>query len=121
MPDQRKKLGRYGEEIAAQYLMEHEYKIIHRNWRCKTGELDIIAMFDTTLIFVEVRTRRLTGTFGSPQEAINTQKQWQVRNTAQYYMHQFHKHHSLARFDFIAVELNKEGALLQIHHIEHAF
>lgn len=72
-PHHNQACGRLGEEIAAEYLSEHGYEIIARNWRSRSGELDIIARTGRTVVAVEVKTR--TGTrYGHPLEAITVRK-----------------------------------------------
>lgn len=56
--DRRKTIGIIGENLAAKYLTMAGYKIIQRNWRCKCGEIDVIALDGEYLVFVEVKTRR---------------------------------------------------------------
>jgi putative endonuclease len=119
--DTRKKLGVYGEKLALAHLIALDYHLIQCNWRCRTGELDIIVHDDETLVFVEVRTRRVTGRFGTPQESVDLRKQRQVRDTAQVFLHHHRKHDSKIRFDLISVELSVAGELLRIDHIKHAF
>ena len=58
MPSQRSQLGNRGEQLAAQYLVQRGYTLIARNWRCAHGEIDIVALADSSIVFVEVRTRR---------------------------------------------------------------
>jgi len=65
--------GRAGEERAARHLQEHGYTLIARNWRCPSGELDIVATRGGDLVVVEVKTRR-TDWFGHPFEAIHARK-----------------------------------------------
>lgn len=66
-------LGRAGEDRASAHLVEHGYRLIARNWRCRTGELDIVAERDDLLVFVEVKTRR-SEDYGHPFEAIDERK-----------------------------------------------
>jgi Holliday junction resolvase-like predicted endonuclease len=66
--DRRKQTGRQGEDTAAVYLLEKGYRIIERNWVCRTGELDIMAQDGDILVFVEVRARR-GKRFGPPEES----------------------------------------------------
>jgi putative endonuclease len=119
--DSRRKLGVYGEKLALEHLIALDYALLQCNWRCRTGELDIIVYDGQTLVFVEVRTRRATGRFGTPQESVDLRKQRQVRETAQVYMHLHQKHDNKIRFDLISVELSNAGELLRIDHIKHAF
>lgn len=58
MAEQRRRLGDWGEAVAAAYLTQHGYEIVARQWRCAAGEIDIVAQRDGVLAFVEVRTRR---------------------------------------------------------------
>ncbi|MEW9697739.1 YraN family protein [Paenibacillus sp. SI8] len=119
--DDRKQLGTRGEDIAEVYLKERGYAVIERNWRCRTGELDIIAEIDGTLVFVEVRTRRPSGSFGMAKESIDYRKQLKVRETAQFYMHRYKKHEQRVRIDVIAVELSADGSVPCIEHMQGAF
>ena len=66
-------LGAAGEELAASYLLDVGYKVLERNWRCKIGELDIIAEHAGRVVGVEVKTRSSLG-FGHPAEAVNPAK-----------------------------------------------
>jgi putative endonuclease len=119
--DDRKQLGKLGEELAEAFLSERDYRIIERNWRCRTGELDIIAEKANKLIFVEVRTRRPSGRFGSAKESVDYRKQLKVKETAQFYLHRFQKYEQSIQFDVITVELSVDGAAPHIEHIKGAF
>jgi putative endonuclease len=119
--DDRKLLGKYGEELAESFLREQGYGIVERNWRCRTGELDIIAEFEGTLVFVEVRTRRPSGSFGIAKESIDYRKQLKVRETIQFYLHRYKKHDQRVRIDVITVELSADGADPHIEHMQGAF
>ncbi len=66
----RKELGARGEDLAAAFCIGKGMRILARNWRCRLGEIDLIAEQDGILHFVEVKTRR-TLTYGRPEEAIN--------------------------------------------------
>ena len=74
-------LGLRGEEIACAYLKGQKFTIVERNFRCKGGELDIIARDGKTLVFVEVKARR-TLSFGPPQMAVTPFKQRQISKAA---------------------------------------
>lgn len=79
-------LGRIGEEKAYKYLREKGYQILERNFRCKMGEVDIIAKDkNKDLVFVEVKTRR-SFQYGSPAEAINYRKKNHIYRVAKYYI-----------------------------------
>ena len=65
----RRSLGQRGEALAADYLRRMGYQVLATNFRCQWGEVDIVAMDGSTLVFVEVRTRR-GASFGTPQESL---------------------------------------------------
>jgi putative endonuclease len=119
--DSRKKLGDYGEKLALEHLLGLNYVCLHSNWRCKSGELDLIMRDASTLVFVEVRTRRNTGRFGSPQESVNVRKQRKVREIAQVYLHQYHQYDSKIRFDLVSIEMNRQGEFIRLEHLPYAF
>lgn len=119
--DDRKLLGRKGEELAFDYLFEQEYQIIERNWRCRSGEIDIIAEKANKLIFVEVRTRRPSSRFGTAKESVDYRKQAKIRDIAQFYLHRYQKYEQSIQFDVITVEMSDINAEPQIVHIQRAF
>ena len=85
--DGRKQTGILGEQAACEWL-SRKYSILHRNWRCRSGEIDVIAEDGEVLVFVEVRTRKKSGSFGIPAESVDFRKQQQVRKTAQIFLQQ---------------------------------
>ncbi|HIW33165.1 MAG TPA: YraN family protein [Candidatus Paenibacillus intestinavium] len=121
----RKQLGAEGEERASLYLQKQGYIIAERNWRCSSGELDIIAREDEQLVFIEVRTRTVyaqgTGVnrYGSVLEAITPRKQMQLRRLAEIYLYQKKLRNISLRFDVVLVE--RGGEEYTINHIKHAF
>ena len=94
--------GRYGEDLAAQYLARHGYRIILQNYRVPCGEVDIIAKDKEVLAFVEVKTRTGSG-FGSPAEAVTYRKRQQISRTALVYLSQQGWLNEPARFDVVSV------------------
>lgn len=74
-------LGRRGEELAAQYLIGHGYRIVDRNWRCSQGEIDLVAERDGEVAVVEVKTRSSVA-FGHPFDAITPAKAARLRRLA---------------------------------------
>ena len=74
-------LGQQGEQLAASFLAEAGLMVIDRNWRCKHGEIDIVAVAGRTLVICEVKTRSGLR-FGTPIEAITRQKAWRLRKLA---------------------------------------
>ena len=116
-----KSVGNLGEEIAASYLTGRGYRILERNFRCKGGEVDIIARnpVDKSLIFIEVKTRRGL-TYGVPQLAVTSFKQRQISKADLTWLSKNRLHDTNARFDVIAILLHTDAAH-SIEHIENAF
>lgn len=120
--DTRRQTGQIGEEAACQSLLEGGYSVIERNWRCKTGEIDIIAELAGRIIFVEVRTRKEGGRFGSAAESVDYRKQQKVRENARVYLRSVGKSDALIRFDVIAIAINRlDNAIVAYRHYESAF
>ncbi len=119
--DQRKALGKWGEDQAAAYLSGLGVRILARNWRARSGEIDIIGEEDGRLVFVEVRTRRLSGRFGTAAESVDARKQKQVRETALVYLHATRQMARSCRFDVVAITAGSVPAKADITHIPNAF
>ena len=81
----RQMLGKLGENLAAGLLTEEGYEILMRNYRCRYGEIDLIACRDGILAFIEVKTRQ-NSRFGEPAESVTTEKQKKIRRTAVCYL-----------------------------------
>lgn len=77
----RQKIGRRGEDLAASWYEAHGYQVVSRNWRCRAGELDIVARKGSDLVFCEVKARS-SGSFGLPAEAVGYAKQARLRRLA---------------------------------------
>jgi putative endonuclease len=118
MTDGRKKLGAWGESVAAHHLEAKGYRIVARNWRCTYGEVDLIAQAGEELVFVEVKTRR-GREMGSPEEALTPAKQKKLMKLAQIYVAEQELDVDW-RIDLIAVVLDKSGKLLRCDHIPNA-
>lgn len=119
--DIRKRTGDQGEEIAAAFLIARGYRILERNFRCKGGEVDIIARApaDKSLVFIEVKTRRDLS-YGVPQLAVTPFKQHQISKAALTWLSIKRLHDSNARFDVIAILLHINSPH-EIEHIQNAF
>ncbi len=102
MSKERISLGKHGEELASEFLESAGLRIIVRNYRNKTGEIDIIARDQETLVFVEVKTRKSL-TYGQPYEAVSRKKQKQICRLALYYMTRNKLHDQAVRFDVISI------------------
>lgn len=116
--DDRRGLGRRGEELAAQHLGAKGYEIVARNWRCETGELDLVIRDAGELAFVEVRTRR-GKSMGSPEESITAAKQARLASLGEAYV-QAHDWNGFWRIDVVAIEMDRRGRLQRIDHYENA-
>ena len=116
--DDRRGLGRRGEDLAAQHLIAQGYEIVARNWRCEVGELDIVARDGGCLACIEVRTRREQG-LGSPEESITPAKQARLIALAEAYV-QAHGWQGDWRLDVVAIEIDKQGRTLRLDHYENA-
>jgi len=116
--DDRRGLGRHGEELAARHLEAKGCHVIERNWRCETGELDLVVEDGHELAFVEVRTRR-GQSMGSPEESITPAKQARLAALGEAYM-QAHDWDCDWRIDVVAIEMDSRGRLLRIDHYENA-
>lgn len=101
-------LGRIGEDIACEYLIHHDFKIIDRNFRSKFGEIDIIAQKGNTIFFIEVKTRSNL-TKGMPYEAINNHKIHQLQKASTYFLMQNNYKnlkYTLSAFSIVLLSLN---------------
>ncbi|WFR74676.1 YraN family protein [Prescottella defluvii] len=95
-------MGAMGEELAAELLTASGLRILDRNWRCRHGELDLVAVDGDTVVFVEVKTRSGLG-FGSPAEAVTYAKQRRIRMLAQRWLSASDRHWPYVRFDVVSV------------------
>ncbi len=117
--NEREKLGQSGESKACAYLKNCGYRIIERNFRCRMGEIDIIASEGRKLCFVEVKTR-CSIAFGLPREAVGRAKQRKLRKAAGYYM-MLHGEYGdyILRMDVI--EILYFNSKTYVNHIKNAF
>lgn len=118
MGDSRKKLGAWGESLAAEHLQAQGFRIVERNWRCPSGEIDIIAWAGSQLVFVEVKTRRGRA-MGTPEEALTQRKSERLIELATIYVAELGRDIDW-RIDLVAVELDSAGRLLRCEHIPNA-
>lgn len=107
-------LGKIGENAAAEFLTRKGYRIVTRNYRCRAGEIDIIAQRGAELDFIEVKTRQGTD-YGRPCESITQEKKLHIKNAAQQYLKQSGEYgYYPAKVRFHVIEIVME-------HIEDAF
>lgn len=110
-------IAKIGEELACEYLVRKGYKIIERNFRKKYQEIDIIAISDSTLVFIEVKTRR-SDSFGSPFESITPWKLKHLVRLAQYYKQLHTSLSDYMRIDAIGIILSPNNKLENLEHLE---
>ena len=110
-------LGRRGEDTAAEYLRErHGMVVLSRNWRCREGELDIVATDpEHRLVVCEVKTRSGVG-YGEPAEAVTTRKIRRIRRLANLWMAAHQVEWVELRFDVVAVLLPPGGPATVAHY-----
>lgn len=110
-----RKTGSFYEEVAADHLIGKGYRILAKNFRCKIGEIDIIAWKERTVVFVEVKYRK-TGGSGYGIEAVPFSKQRKICRTADYYRMKNDLRENISyRFDIISIDGD------DIMHLENAF
>ena len=110
-------LGKLGEELAVECLINKGYQILERNWRAGHKEIDIIALYDNTLVVVEVKTRK-TDDYGEPDISVGTMKQQMLIWAADAYV-RYKQLDVDVRFDIISIVF--KGKMPEIEHIEDAF
>lgn len=114
----RGELGRRGEDVAAEFLRARHYRIVARNYRCRAGEIDLIAEDGGTLVFVEVRSR--TGDrCGTPLESVDPRKQARVARVARHFLAGSGLAERDARFDVIGVRFDADPP--GVEHVAGAF
>jgi putative endonuclease len=121
--DLRQHLGRTGEDLALAHLERLGYALVARNHRTRHGELDLVVFDGTTLVFVEVKTRRSNAEGRGPWEALHERKRQQVRRMAAAYLLEVADRPRSAdvRFDAIGVVIDARGKLVRLDHLEAAF
>ncbi len=121
--DPRRLLGRRGEDLALAHLERLGYALLARNHRTRFGEIDLIVFDGATIVFVEVKTRRLPGRAGSSLDAFSPAKTGQVRRMAAAWLAQVDDRPRSAelRFDAVAVTVDERGGLVRLDHLEGAF
>lgn len=115
-----KMLGASGEELACGFLADKGYTVLHRNFRCRTGEIDIVARDGDTIVFVEVKTRT-SDKYGAPYEAVGRTKQNRIVRTALLYMQNNQLFDHMCRFDILEIIFDEDLKEHDINHITDAF
>ncbi len=110
----RQAVGRYGERVAATFLETQGLRVLDRNWRCRQGEIDIIALEAGCVVFCEVKTRR-SDTCGAPVEAVTVPKQLRIRRLAAIWLAAQVVSFPEIRIDVVAITLPRRGAAQVTH------
>ena len=116
MMNRRERIGKEGERVACLYLRQHGYALIERNWRCRFGEIDIIARDGGTLAFVEVKRRSGSG-YGGAEGALTLRKQRRIVTAARMYLPQTQSDLPV-RFDLVAMEEGRMTLLKNAFQLE---
>ena len=119
-------LGRRGEQLAAKLLRRKGMKILAESYRCRAGEIDLIALDGSTtaelgvatIAFVEVKARS-SDEYASPESAVNARKRRRIRKAAEMYLATHDAGDLNARFDVVTVVAHPDGP--QLSHIPDAF
>jgi putative endonuclease len=115
---QHNDLGRRGEVLAAQFLVDKGYEILDENWVHGKAEVDLIAYINRQIVFVEVKTRTSVS-FGMPEDFVSNAKRKQMELAANEYI-ELMNHQGEIRFDIISILFDKQDKFT-IKHIEDAF
>lgn len=111
-------IGQLAENLALQHIQQHGLKLVERNFHSRGGEIDLIMLDKTALVFVEVRYRK-SAKFGGALESVNHTKQLRIIHTAQHYLQQRTPTHDNYRFDVVAITPNQDKS--EITWIKDAF
>jgi putative endonuclease len=107
-------VGRYGEKVAVDHLERAGMVVLARNWRCRDGELDVVALDGDTVVGVEVKTRRSLA-FGHPVEALTTAKVARLRRLLARWVGEHDVRPALVRIDVVAVVRPRSGPAEVLH------
>ncbi|MDQ6935024.1 MAG: YraN family protein [Actinomycetota bacterium] len=111
---QRTSLGKYGETLAARHLVGQGMVLLDRNWRCPSGEVDLVLRDGTTLVVCEVKTRR-DSSYGHPLEAVTVAKAARLRRLAALWLQAHEVRPAEVRIDLVGVLRPVQGAAVVEH------
>ncbi len=114
--------GKKGEHLAIDYFKKHHFEIIDTNYRCRYGEIDIIAKKNSKLHFIEVKTRK-SSIFGHPVQAYTYQKQQKIIKSAWTYLgerFEGQKNKPFFQFDLLTLVLDSNHQIKELKYYEHA-
>jgi len=116
----RRDLGTIGENIAIKALKDRGLKILWQNFRCRYGEIDIIAKDNQEIVFVEVKTRK-SGSYGNPEEAVNSAKKKKLRFLANHYLALNYSVVQPCRFDVFSIILDSYNQPISMEVFKNCF
>ncbi|CAM3232893.1 YraN family protein [Stackebrandtia soli] len=109
------RIGALGERLAADHLRRDVMRVLDRNWRCRAGELDIVAADASCVVFCEVKTRRSVR-FGGPLSAVTTDKANRLKRLAKLWQRERRPRSGARRFDVVCVWLSRDERFAAIRH-----
>ncbi len=113
--DKRNSLGKLGEDLAVDYLMKNRFKVLHRNWRYGKKEIDIVALKESMLHFIEIKTRK-SNKYGYPEENVSRTKILNMMAVASHYQ-QIYPEYQWIRFDVISITLEPKVTYFHIEDV----
>ena len=123
MSSGNRRLGQWGERQARLHLEARGYEVVAANFRCRAGEIDIVARQGDELVFVEVKTRR-GGAFGSAEDAVSPARAERLVEVAEEFlqtrMDGGYRSATPWRIDLVCLNLDRRGLLQSVNHIQHA-
>jgi putative endonuclease len=119
MLNENQELGRLGEELAADYLVKHSLKVLRRNVRRGTGEIDILALEGETVVFIEVKTSAATSPV-RPEDQLTRTKKLHIARTALKFIQEKRLLNNRLRIDLLGIIIDAEGKA-EFNHIKNAF
>ena len=108
----RKEIGNKGEENAVSFLFANGYEVLERNYRFGRGEIDIIALKNSVMVFIEVKTRSRTD-YGYPEQTLSPGQAQKIIEAAQEYI-RASQWEGLIRFDIVAITINTREVEIQL-------
>lgn len=115
-----KAIGKYGETIATDYLINNGYEILDKNFQTRYGEVDIIGQKNDMIIFFEVKSR-YTNSFGTPLESVTCHKKGKIISISSYYIYVNNLYDYNIRYDVIEIIFNHLNDTYKINHLIDAF
>jgi putative endonuclease len=118
MSASRQVMGRIGERIAERWVTRRGWRIVSRRFRSGHRDIDLVAEYESTIVFIEVKARR-GASFGGPVEAVNWRKQRELARSAKVWIDRHGRPPEAYRFDVIGILL--DGGSVRVKHVPNAF